>query len=667
MRRALRRVGTAVRTGTTWFADAMSTFILGVVYFTIALPFGIAIRFMVDPLRRRSRPTPTVAWRPRRTGPRSAAASGPTGNGAFVLGISCHYHDAAAVLLRDGEPIAAAEEERFSRKKHDSGFPRHAIEFCLRSAGIQGQDLDLAVFYEDPFLKFERVLVSSLGETPFASTVFTEAMRAWLREKLWVQTAIATDLGLPPARVVPLDHHVSHAASAFFCSPFENAAILTADGVGEWTSTGLGTASGAWPTGSNRLELTHEARFPDSLGLLYSAFTAYLGFEVNEGEYKVMGMAPYGTPRYVDEIRKVIRVGRDGSFELDLRYFEYTRSTRRMFSDEFVRLFGPPRVPEVEFVTRSLGGPDDSTTKENERFADIAASLQVVIEDVLLASARGLRERTGLEDLCFAGGVALNAVANGRLSRAAGFRRLWVQPAAGDSGGALGAALYAYHVLLGKPRRWTMTHAFLGADYGADEIFSAIEGAGLRAERLDPASLPDRVTELLVGGKVVGWFHGRFEWGPRALGHRSILADPRRAEMKGIVNETIKFREPFRPFAPVVTRDAADRFFDLAPAEDELTRFMLSVVPIRSGARDMLGAVDHMGTARVQVIDPAVDPLLHRLTTTFGEATGVPVLLNTSFNLRGEPMVASPRDAVRTFMASGLDALVMGDHLAQKP
>jgi carbamoyltransferase len=581
----------------------------------------------------------------------------------LVLGISCHYHDAAAALLRDGVVVAAAEEERFSRRKHDARFPQLAIDFCLRQAGATAAEVDFAVFYEKPLLKFERILLTALRTFPRSWRGFGEFALGWMEEKLWIRSTIQEALGIPPDRVLFVDHHLSHAASAFFCSPFDRAAVLTVDGVGEWTTTALGSASST-AEGGSELRLEREARFPHSLGLLYSAFTAFLGFEVNEGEYKVMGMASYGAPRYEDRVRKVVRVEEDGSFALDLRYFSFHHSDERAYSRAFVSLFGPPRDPREPFDVAGAGAAGE----RSRHYADVAASVQRVVEDALLKAARELRRSTGLTRLCMAGGVALNGVANGRIVRESGFDEVWIQPAAGDSGGALGAALYAWHVVLGQPRSWAMEHAYLGAEYDDAEAVDAMRAAGLHPEVVDDEeALVGRAAEALLGGEVVGWAQGRFEWGPRALGNRSILADPRRAEMKEVVNARIKFREPFRPFAPAVLEERAAELFDLRePERQHPARFMLMVVPWRDGAAALAPAVDHVGTARLQTVRRAWNPRYRALIERFGAASGVPVLLNTSFNLRGEPMAASPADAVSTFVRSGLDLLVFGNVLARK-
>jgi len=582
----------------------------------------------------------------------------------YVLGISCFYHDAAAALLKDGVLVAAAEEERFSRKKHDFGFPTAAIRFCLEHAGISGRDLDYVVFYERPFVKFDRILMTVLGTFPRSWRVFRESMVAWFKDKLWIKRLIQSHLDLSAERVLFVDHHASHAASAFFCAPFHDAAVLTFDAVGEWATATIGQGKARWNgEGRNGLRLFHELRFPHSLGLLYSAFTAFLGFEVNEGEYKVMGMAPYGEPRYVDKIHKLLRVKDDGSFWMDMNYFCYHHSTDRMYNGRFEALFGTPRDATADFVTSLTDPTVDAgapVIRQNQYYADLAASIQRVTEEVILTMAREAHRRTGSKNLCLAGGVALNSVANGRLLRETPFEQLYVQPAAGDSGGALGAALYAYHVLLGHPRRFTMEHAYWGQAYGPEQIRAALAPTGLRYQEYDDDDrLLDRVTADLVEGKVVGWYQGRFEWGPRALGNRSILADPRRADMKGIVNSKIKFREPFRPFAPAILEERAADYFTVDAADQYPARFMLLVLPLKPATADRIPAVNHLGTGRLQTVRQEWNPRYHGILKRFDDATGVPVVLNTSFNLRGEPIVTEPAHALSTFTRSGLDVLVM--------
>jgi len=589
-----------------------------------------------------------------------------------ILGISCFYHDAAAALLVDGQLIAAAEEERFSRKKHDSGFPKLAIQFCLDEAGITTKDLDYVVFYEKPFVKFERILTTTLQQVPRSWRVFGDAMTTWLLDKLWVKNLLRVELGLDNDRILFSEHHLSHAASTFLCSPFEEAAILTVDGVGEWA-----TATFARGRGTEITQL-REIRFPHSVGLLYSAFTAFLGFEVNEGEYKVMGMAPYGEPRYVDKVRQLIRVGDDGSIWLDMSYFCFHRSTDTAFTSKFTDLFGTPRDPDWHFFTRTSGYPSyfgerpanfDEMADRNQYYADVAASIQLVTEEIVLTMARALHRDTGLDRLCLAGGVALNSVANGRLQRETPFKQIFIQPAAGDGGGALGAALFAQHCVLGQPRSFQMRHAYWGKKYSEGEIVDYLRRENIaHTACTSEDAMIDRVVDHLQKGHVAGWFQDRFEWGPRALGARSIIADPRRADMKEIVNVKIKFREPFRPFAPSVLVDKADRYFDLSePARHHPARFMLYVVDVKPGQGEVVPAITHVdNTARLQTVHKEESPLYYKLIERFGQATGVPVVMNTSFNLKGEPIVTSPANAYSTFMRSGMDALVLGNYVIDK-
>jgi carbamoyltransferase len=590
-----------------------------------------------------------------------------------ILGISCYFHDASAAILRDGQLIAAAEEERFSRVKHDFGFPSRAIQFCLDEAGITGADLDYVAFFEKPFVKFDRILQTAFAEVPKSAAVFRQAITAWLLDKLWVKNRIRETLRIPAERILFVEHHQSHAASAFFCSPFDEAAILTVDGVGEWATATTGRAR------DGAVEITHEVHFPHSLGLLYSAFTAFLGFEVNEGEYKVMGMAPYGRPRFVEDVRTLINVDRDGAFSLNLEYFDFQHSTTRTYSDAFVKLFGAPRPVETLFFTDASGFPSYFGEKPsnyaelaaaNQRYADLAASIQAVTEETLLTMARAACERAGTSKLCMAGGVALNSVANGRILREAGVTDLFVQPAAGDSGAALGAALFAYHQILGRPRGFVMEHAAWGQQHSMDAIRVAAAASGFRTEECrDEDAMLDRTADLLAFGRVVGWHQGRFEWGPRALGQRSILADPRRADMKDVVNVKIKFREPYRPFAPSVLQESADTYFDTGGASAQYpARFMLLVEPVKEEARAVLPATTHVDhSARLQTVVQSASPRYHALISRVGRATGVPVVMNTSFNLRGEPIVNTPAEAISTFSRSGLDALVMDLLILYKP
>jgi carbamoyltransferase len=590
----------------------------------------------------------------------------------LILGLSCYFHDAAAALLRNGKLVAAAEEERFSRKKHDYGFPGNAIDFCLRSAGIKSTDLDYLVFFEKPFLKFERLLLTSMQTFPRSLRVFREAMLTWLGDKIWIRHLIQNRLGIPAEKILFSEHHLSHAASAFLCSPFDEAAIVTIDGVGEWTTASIGVGKGT------EVRLLKEIRFPHSLGLLYSAFTAFLGFEVNEGEYKVMGMAPFGRPIHVDQVEKLVRLHSDGSFELNMDYFSFHHSSDQTYNQKFVNLFGTPRRSESHFFTESSGYPSyfgekpsnyTALCRENQHYADIAASIQVVIEEAVLNLARQAQVETGYKNLCMAGGVALNSVANGRVLREAPFEELYIQPAAGDAGGALGAALFGYHTMLGQPRSFVMEHAYWGEEHSAAATEGFLENSGIAYEKCaNQEELIERCVGSLAQGKVLGWLQGRFEWGPRALGNRSILADPRRADMKEIVNVKIKFREPFRPFAPSVLAERAGDYFEIGARSGKYpSRFMLNVAPVRNDMRSLVPATTHVdGTGRLQTVAREANPLYYSLIESFGQLTGVPVLLNTSFNLRGEPIVNSPAQAYSTFARSGIDVLVLGDYIVHK-
>ena len=535
-----------------------------------------------------------------------------------ILGLSCFYHDAAACLLRDGVVVAAAEEERFSRKKHDACFPLHAARYCLEAAGIEAADLDYVVFYEKPLLKFERILAGLAATFPRSRRMFVQATQTWLAERLWVRSRIRTALDYA-GPIMFGEHHLSHAASAYFPSPFSDAAILTADGVGEWASTTVGIASGI------DLQLTHEIRYPHSLGLLFSAFTAYLGFEVNDGEYKVMGMAAYGRPRYADRVRRLIALAEDGSFHLDMRYFAYQRG-QRTFDTAFIELFGPPRHPEADL---------------DERYADIAASIQLVTEEAMLGLARRARELSGSSNLCLAGGVALNVLANARILREAGFENLWVQPAAGDSGGCIGAATYLYHTVLRCEPRHPMDSAYLGPSFSDDEIHAFLDADGIAYTPLARDAIARTVARMLANNNVVAWFQGRMEFGPRALGARSILANPTDASMKDTLNAKIKHREPFRPFAPSTLEEAASTFFDFDGRTRRVTSpYMLLVAQVRQDKRHLLPAITHVdGTARVQTVSRVQNPLFYDVIQEFGRLTGVPVVVNTSFNVRGEPIV----------------------------
>ncbi len=589
-----------------------------------------------------------------------------------ILGISCYYHDAAAVLLRDGQLIAASEEERFSRIKHDYGFPKQAIQYCLDMGGIKGPDLDYVVFFEKPFRKLDRILQTVLATYPQSWKVFRESMVTWVIDKLWVGSTLQQELGVSKDKVLFSEHHLSHAASAYLCSPFDESAILTVDGVGEWVTATYGVGKG------NDIRLFKQMDFPHSLGLLYSAFTAFLGFEVNEGEYKVMGMAPYGQPRYVDKVWKTVKQNSDGSFALNMDYFSFHHSTENTYNRKFVELFGEPRPTKLHFFTESTGypkyfGDPPPNVKEisnlNQHYADIAASIQKVTEDLIVGMARALQKETGMRNLCIAGGVAQNSVANSLIIRETPFEHVFVQPAAGDGGGALGAALWAYNTLLGKPRTFRMDHAYWGRQYGASEISSFLKANNIPYNYIENDDrMYDQVVERLTSGKVIGWYQGRFEWGPRALGNRSIIADPRKAEMKDIVNAKIKFREPYRPFAPSVLAECAENYFDLPQATSHYpARYMQYVVPVKPHAHSILPAITHVdGTGRLQTVFKDQSPRYYKLIERFGQATGVPVILNTSFNLRGEPIVTTPANAFSTFSKSEMDTLVLDNFVVDK-
>jgi len=568
-----------------------------------------------------------------------------------ILGISAHYHDSAAALLVDGAPVAAVEEERLSRRKNDAAFPLAAIDWCLEQGGIEPQDLDAVVFYERPMLKFERILTTALRAFPRGRGAFVHAMKNSLGEKVWVRGLIQAHLGVAREKILFTEHHQSHAAAAFLTAPTEEAAILTTDGVGEWATLTVGRGRRT-PGGPTSIELLREVRWPHSLGMLYSTFTAYLGFPVNEGEYKVMGLASYGTPRFADSVRKVVRRTADGAFQLDLGYFEFHTTAQRSYSKAFVETFGPPR---------GSWEPIDLATEDGRRYADIAASVQLVLEEILVGLARDLHRETGLPDLCLGGGVALNGVANARILRESGFSRLFVPPAPGDAGCALGAALYADRIHFGQPDRPFPDHPFWGPDLEPGALARIAHEDGLAVEEWDDASLIARTAEDLAAGKIVGWIDGAAELGPRALGHRSILAAPHSAEMRDRLNRDIKYREEFRPFAPVVPIEAAETYFELPPGGARLARFMSGVFPVKAQWRSALAAVTHVdGTARLQALPREMAPRLHDLLTAYGRLSGVPVLLNTSFNLAGEPIVNRVVEGYSTFRRSGIDVLVAG-------
>jgi len=564
----------------------------------------------------------------------------------YVLGVSAQFHDSAAALVRDGELIAASAEERFSRIKHDSALPLQAMNWCLDHAGITAEDLDYVVFHEKPLRKFERLLITQVQEFPRSLDAFRKTALTWFPDKLWVRGSIAKALEISARKILFSDHHLSHAASAFYASPFEKAAVLTIDGVGEWATTALFDAS---ERGVNRLSEIH---FPHSIGLVYSAFTAYLGFRVNDGEAKVMGLASYGTPRYVDEVRRILKSGSDGDISVDLSYVTYQFSATQSFSSRFEELFGPARAPDRKF---------DLSTPEGRKYADIAASLQVVTEDCVVGLANALHRRTGYPNLCLAGGVALNAVINGRLTLRTPFERIYVHPAAGDDGAAAGAALWAWNEVVGGRRGPALTKPGLGRSWSDAEIRKTLDDLDISYSHIEDESVAASAVNDLVDGKAVGWFQGRFEWGPRSLGHRSILADPRQPGMNDRINRKIKFREEFRPFAPAVLKGSEHNYFDLPPGTDLLTPWMLMVAPVKDRARNLLPSTTHAdGSARAQVVAQDDNPLFHELLSEFGAATGHPILLNTSFNLKGEPIVSSPLQALRTFYSSELDVLYLG-------
>lgn len=597
----------------------------------------------------------------------------------YILGISAYYHDSAACLVRDGEIIAAVQEERFTRKKHDSGFPVHAVRYCLKEAGIRPEQIDVVAFYEKPFLKFERILETYLNFAPKGLKSFSLSMPMWIKEKLFQAKLIKDELnrtfGLKKgdqidwnSKMLFPEHHLSHAASAFFPSPYQDAAILTVDGVGEWSTATMGAGRG------HSIELRHELHFPHSLGLLYSAFTYYTGFKVNSGEYKVMGLAPYGEPKYVKVIYDhLIDLKEDGSFTMNMEYFNYCTGLT-MTNGKFDRLFGgPPRKPESQLTQREM---------------DLARSVQEVTEEVMLRMARFTKKETGMRNLCLAGGVALNCVANGRILREGIFDDLWIQPASGDAGGALGAAMAAWHLHLGKERTTdgktdSMRGSYLGPAYDDDEIETFLRANNIPYRKMARDELIGTVAELLAGEKVIGWFQGRMEFGPRALGSRSIIGDARSPKMQSLMNLKIKYRESFRPFAPSVLAEKVSDYFDL----DRPSPYMLLVASVKEERRlrndknaanlwgiDLLNqprsdipAVTHIDySARIQTVHEDTNPKYHKLIRKFEELTGYGVIVNTSFNVRGEPIVMSPHDAYRCFMRTEMDYLVLGNFLLDK-
>ncbi|MBW7997657.1 MAG: carbamoyltransferase [Candidatus Glassbacteria bacterium] len=584
----------------------------------------------------------------------------------YVLGISAYYHDSAAAILRDGEILAAAQEERFTRVKHDFSFPANAVEYCLSEAGIEVEELDYVAFYDKPFLKFERILETYLSFPGRGISSFLQAIPMWLKQKLFLGETIKRELGYE-GRIIFPEHHESHVASAFYPSPFEQAAVLTVDGVGEWASTTVAAGGG------NTIEMLFEQHFPHSLGLFYSAFTYFTGFRVNSGEYKMMGLAPYGEPVYVDRIMdNLLDLKEDGSFRLNLDYFDFLVGLR-MTSEKFDRLFeGPPRRPETEITRREM---------------DIARSAQAVTEEIMLRLARFAHRQTGLTDLCLAGGVSLNCVANGRILREGPFGNVWIQPASGDAGGALGAALFTWHRYLDNPRQApgetdSQRGSYLGPEYSESEITACLDQNSFPYHRLAAGDMPGRIAELIDSDKVVGLFQGRMEFGPRALGARSIIGDARSPKMQRIMNLKIKFRESFRPFAPSVLAEDAGEFFEI----DTVSPYMLITADVRGdklvngggqgGAeglarvnevRSVVPAITHVdNSARIQTVDGDHNKPYYDIIRAFKERTGCPVIINTSFNVRGEPIVMSPEHAYRCFMRTNMDYLVLGNILLDK-
>jgi carbamoyltransferase len=592
-----------------------------------------------------------------------------------ILGLSAYYHDSAAALLRDGRLVAAAQEERFSRKKHDARFPRHALGYCLEEGGLRLAEVDYVVFYDKPLVKFERLIETYLAYAPSGLRSFLAAMPVWLKEKLFLKELLRRELralaGEAKAALPALlftEHHQAHAASAFFASPFERAAVLCMDGVGEWATTSV------WLGEGNRLSAHWQIDFPHSLGLLYSAFTYFTGFKVNSGEYKLMGLAPYGQPRYADRIlERLLSLKEDGTFRMDMRYFSYANGLT-MTNRRFAALFGgPPRAPESPVTQREM---------------DLAASIQQVTEEVVLRLGRTVHRELGAEHLCLAGGVALNCVANGRLLREGPYRDIWIQPAAGDAGGAVGAALSVWHEYLGKPREVSgsdaMRGSYLGPRFSEEAIRGYLDSVGARYTRLEDHDLMPRLAEILAEENVVGWLQGRMEFGPRALGGRSILGDPRSRRMQSVMNLKIKYRESFRPFAPSVLAERVGEYFEL----DRASPYMLLVAPVKASIRiamseeqeklfgieklhvprSELPAITHVDySARVQTVHADTNPRYHALLKAFEARTGCAVLVNTSFNVRGEPIVCTPEDAYRCFMRTEMDYLVLENFLLAKP
>jgi len=559
-----------------------------------------------------------------------------------ILGISCFYHDAAAALVQDGYLTAAAQEERFTGIKHDADLPRKAVDFCLEKSGLAMSDIDYIVFYDKPFSKFDRILAGYLQTAPKSYPAFRMAMPVWLREKIWLPQIIRKKMGYD-GKILFVEHHLSHAAGTYYSSPFERTAILTVDGVGEWATASVGKGDG------NKIELNRVMNYPHSVGLLYSAFTYFLGFRVNSAEYKVMGLAPYGEPKYTDLIKNnIVEIFDDGSIHLDLDYFKFHYGLE-MTGKKFARLFGRPRRD-----------PDTELTDSDR---DIAASIQLVTEEIIFKMAAYAKKTTGENKLCLSGGVALNCAAAGKLLRSGIFDDIYIQPASSDSGGAAGAALYVYYSLSNKPKINDQPYFTLGPEYSDGEIEDFLGSAGVPCERLEPDQTPGYIADRISEGKIAAMFHGAMEFGPRALGFRSILADPRGADMKEKINKAVKFREPFRPFAPAVIEEKAGEYFVGA----RKSPFMLFNFDVREDKREIIPAVTHAdGTARIQTVNRADNRLLYDILCEFERKTGVAVLLNTSFNLRGHPIVRTPQDALATFVSSGIDILIMGNLVLDK-
>jgi carbamoyltransferase len=558
----------------------------------------------------------------------------------LILGLSCFYHDAAACLLRDGSVVAAASEERFSRKKQDSKFPIEAIQYCLDEAGVGPNELDAVIFYDKPILKFDRLLRSQIQTFPFSFRHFVESMPRWMSNQFRLPKTLKKKLGYE-GPVLYSEHHLSHAASSFYTSGFDEAAVLTVDGVGEWATATWGVGKG------NALEIKGEIQFPHSLGLLYSAFTWYCGFKVNSAEYKLMGLAPYGQPKFVDAIREIIHIADDGSFHLDMKHFDFARG-QRMFNRAFEKCLGRPRRPQEDPIMDS-------------HYKDVARSIQEITNESMVKMARDVLEKSGQKRLCLAGGVALNCVANGHILRDSGVEELYIQPAAGDAGSAMGAAYVLWNGILDNERQPALPSPYLGPEFSNEEIQVYLDGIGAIYTVYSDEDLYQNVAKSLEDTKVVGWFQGRMEWGPRALGHRSILADPRHPKMREIINMKIKMREGFRPFAPTVLEDHIGEYFQL----DRPSPYMLLVAPVQPD-KD-LPAITHVdGSARVQSINRNQDPRYFDLLTAFHQLTGCPVLINTSLNVRGEPIVNSPKDAYECFMRTHLDVIALGNCLLQK-